>query len=211
MIRKLAITFAITTIVLILIVSCAPPTLTPTTTPEPEIPAHFSTYTSEGLFSISYPPDWEPATSFLGELWEQTKELMKSTDPNVSLEGVSFIFFGGIPIEEGWNPNVNIIVGPRATGYWTLDEIVEAESQYGKEHSQRYHEYSQIRTIVDGREASIIDLEDYDPDFGLLRYLQLYMTEDKFVWIVTCTTESEHFQDYEHTFNNIVRSLRILD
>ena len=31
---------------------------------ELEIPAHFTTYTDEaGLFSISYPPEWEPALS----------------------------------------------------------------------------------------------------------------------------------------------------
>ena len=36
---------------------------------EPEIPAHFSTHTDEmALFSISYPPDWEPALSVMEEL-----------------------------------------------------------------------------------------------------------------------------------------------
>ena len=36
----------------------------PPTVIEPEIPAHFTTYTDEaGLFSISYPPDWEPTLS----------------------------------------------------------------------------------------------------------------------------------------------------
>ncbi|GAI46661.1 unnamed protein product, partial [marine sediment metagenome] len=60
MIKKLTVTLTMTTILLLLTVSCTPPTLTPTTTPEPEIPAHFTTYTSEGLFSISYPPDWVP-------------------------------------------------------------------------------------------------------------------------------------------------------
>jgi len=212
MIRKLAMTFTITIIVLILIVSCAPPTPTPTTMPEPEIPAHFSTYISEGLFSISYPPDWVPATSIMEETLEEVTELMKSTDPGASLEDASILFLGGIPTEEGYYyPSVNILVGPRSVGYWTLDEIVEGESQYSREQSQRYREYSQVRTVVDGREAAIIDSEDYDPEMGVWRHLQLFMVKDKFVWLVTCSCEADDFRECEDTFYNIVRSLRILN
>lgn len=210
MIRKLTVTFTMIMIVLLLIVSCAPPRLTPTITPEPEIPAQFSTYTSEGLFSISYPPDWEPAISILGELWEEIKELMKSTDPDVSLEGASPMFFGGIPTEEGWNPNVNIIVSPRSTGYWTLDEILEVESQWSREHLQKYHEFSRVETTIDGREAVILDSQDYAPDMGTWRYLQVITVKDKFAWVVTCSSESADFKDYEDTFYSIVRSFRIL-
>ena len=71
MIRKFAIAYAITIIILILIVSCAAPKLIPAPTPEPEIPVSFTTYTSEGLFNISYPQDWVPATSMMEELFEQ--------------------------------------------------------------------------------------------------------------------------------------------
>ena len=211
MIRKLAITFKMTIVLLVLIVSCAPPTVTPTATPEPEIPIHFTTYTSEGLFSISYPPDWVPATSIMEEVFEEVKELMKITDPEVQLEGVKMLFMGGIPTEEGYYPSVNIAIVPRSVGYWDLTEIVEAESQYSMEHTSGYHEYSQVRTVVDGREAILIDSEDYEPDWGTWRYLQLFMTKDKFVWVVTCSTESEDFKDYQDTFYSVVRSLRILN
>ncbi len=210
MIRKLI--FSLTMILPVLVtMSCTTPELTPTPTTEPEIPTHFSTYTSEGLFSISYPPDWVPATSIMEEVFEEVKEVMKSTDPEVQLEGVKMLFMGGIPTEEGYYPSVNIVIIPRSVGYWTLDEVVEAESQYARENSQRYREYSQVRTVVDGREAVIVDSEDYEPDWGTWRYLQLFMTQDKFLWMVTCSTESEDFKDYEDTFSNIVRSLRILD
>jgi len=211
MIKKLILSLSIVTIVLLVTMSCASPTLTPTTTPEPEIPAHFTTYTSEGLFSISYPPDWVPATSIMEELFEEVKELMKSTDPEVQLEDVKMLFAGGIPTEEGYYPSVNIAIVPRSVGYWTLDEVVEAETQYSREHSQRYREYSQVRTVVDGREAVILDTEDYEPDWGTWRYLQLFVTKDKFLWMVTCSIESEDFKDYEDTFSDIVRSLRILN
>lgn len=211
MIKKLILSLTIVTIVLLVTMSCASPTLTPTTTPEPEIPAHFTAYTSESLFSISYPPDWVPATSIMGEVLEVTKEVMKSTDPEVSLEDVSMLFLGGIPAEEGYYPSVNIMVMPRSVGYWELDEIVEAECQYSMEHTQGYREYSRVRTVVDGKQAVIIDSEDYDPDMGTWRYIQLYMTKDKFLWVVSCGAESDDFSDYEDTFSDIVRSLRILN
>ncbi len=211
MVKKLTVALTMIMILLLLPMSCASPTLTPTTTLEPEIPAHFTTYTSEGLFSISYSPDWVPATSIMEEMFEEVKELMKSTDPEVSLEGASVVFFGGVPTEEGYYPSVNILVAPRSTGYWTLDEIVEAECQYSREYSQKYREYSQVRAVVDGKEAVIIDSEDYDPNLGTCRYLQLFTVKDKFVWLVTCGAESEDFKDYEDTFYSIVRSIRILD
>ncbi len=210
MIRKLI--FSLTVILPVLVtMSCTTPELTPTPTTEPEIPAHFTTYTSEGLFSISYPPDWVSATSIMEEMFEEIKEVMKSTDPEVQLEGVKILFIGGIPIEEGYYPTVNILVGPRSVGYWTLDEIDEAESLWAREHTEGYHENSYIRVVVDGKESSILDSEDNEPGYGRWRYLQLTTIKDKFVWIVSCASESEDFKDYEDTFYSTVRSLRILN
>ncbi len=215
MIRKLAITFAITIIVLILIVSCAPPRLTPTTTPAPtpelQIPPHFTTYTSEGLFSISYPPDWAPATAMMEDVWEEVKEWIKSVDPEVSVEEQQVLFLGGIPIEEGYYPNVNIMVTPRAIGYWTLNEIVEADDVWCREHLQKYREYSQINTNIGEREAVISDWEAYDPDLVTWRYLTAYIVKDKFLWTITCSAESGEFKDFEDDFYAIIRSLRILN
>ena len=211
MIRKLAITFTMTIILSLLAVSCAAPTLTPTTTSEPEIPAHFTTYTTEGLFSISYPPDWVPATSIMEEMLEEAKEWIKSVDPEVSVEEQRMLFMGGIPTEEGYYPSVSILVVPRSIGFWTLDEIVETDSAWCRENLQKYREYSLLNTTIDGREAAISDWEDYDPDMGTWRYITAYLLKDKFVWLVTCAAESEDLKDYEDTFYNIVRSIRILD
>ena len=211
MIRKLTIPLITITTLLLLSLSCAPPELEPTTTPEPKIPAHFTTYTSEGLFSISYPPDWVPATSIMGEVFEATKEWMESIDPEASLEGISMLFMAGILTEEGYYPGVNIIVMPRSVGFWTLDEIVETDSAWCRENLLKYREYSLLNTTIGGREAAISDWEDYDPDMGTWRYITAYLVKDKFVWLVGCGAESEDFKDYEDAFSDIVRSLRILN
>jgi hypothetical protein len=192
--------------------SCATPEIEPTTTTEPPIPAHYSTYTSEGLFSISYPPDWVPATSLIEDVTEMVTEWMESVDPELEMEeGANFLFLAGIPFEEGYWPNVNIVVIPRSIGYWTLDEIVEYEYQWNMMYLQDYREYSRTETIVDGKEAIILDTENLDPMLlDIIRFLQLYTVKDEFVWVVTCTYDAEDFQKYKDDFNSIVRSLRIL-
>ena len=177
---------------------------------EPPIPAHFSTYTSEDLFSISYPPDWTPATSIIGELWEEIKEEMESTDPEFSLQDASMLFVGGKPSEEGYYPNVNIIVSPRSVGYWTLDEVVEGEDAYSRMNVRGYKVFSELRTTVGGREAAITDLTSDEPGYGKWRYILLLMVKDKFAWLVACGAEFDDFEVYEGTFNDVVRSFRIL-
>lgn len=206
-------TVIITAIVILslLIVSCASPTLTPAVTTEPEIPAHFTTYTSEGLFSISYPPDWVPATSIMEELSEQIKEWMKSVDPTVEVEETQLLFLAGVPIEEGYYPSISVGVTTRTAGYWTLDEIDEADSLWSRENIVGYRENSRIKTMVDGRESSILDSEDDEPSYGRWRYLSLTTVKGDFVWVVTCCSEYIDFNDWEGIFNSIIRSLRILN
>ena len=211
MINRLTVIVMAIVIFSLLITSCTSPVLTPSITTEPEIPAHFTTFTSEGLFSISYPPDWVPATSIMEELFEEAKEWMKSVDPTVEVEEIQVLFFAGVPFEEAYYPSVSIGVTTRSIGYWTLDEIDEAESLWSRENIAGYRENSKIKTVVDGRESSILDSEDDEPGYGRWRYLSLTTVKGDFVWIVTCCSEYIDFSDWEDSFDSIVRSLRILN
>lgn len=205
--------------VMLVLGACATPATTPTPTPTPEveqtsepaIPAHFTTYTHEGLFSISYPSDWQPATSIMEELLEETKKEMEARDPTISLENIGILFFGGKETSEGYYPTINIGTDLRSPGYWTLDEVDEVCSRYDKENTPGYKELSLTKVIVDGREASILDSEDNEPGYGRWRYIQLTTVKGDFVWLVTCSSEYQDFDDYEETFHSIVRSLRILN
>lgn len=209
MTRKLTIMVTALMILLPLTLSCATPELEPTLTDEPPIPTHYSTYTSEGLFSISYPPDWVPAMSILEELTETVLEWVESEDPSL-LSDLEILFFAGVPDEYGYYPNVNIVVAPRGVGYWTLDEILEADALWSREYLQQHHENYTVKTVVDSKEAAIVDSQDYEPAFGTWRYLQSYVIDGEFVWVVTCGCEDKDFTYYEDDFDNIVRSLRIL-
>jgi len=198
--------------ILLLLGACAPtPTPEGEQTSEPAIPAHFTTYTHEGLFSISYPSDWRPATSIMEELLEETKKEFEARDPTADIENIGILFFGGKETLEGYYPFVNIITDLRSAGYWTLDEVDEANSRYDRENTPGYKELSLYKVIVDGRDASILVSEDNEPGYGRWRYIQLTMVKGDFVWLVTVGSEYQDFNDYEDTFNSIVRSLRILN
>ena len=180
--------------------------------PEPKIPAHFTTYTDEaGLFSISYPNDWELALSLIEDLEEATAELIKSIDSDAPVERFSSIFFAGVPVNDiGYDPNVNIGVESLPGVIWTHDKAVEAEIDGIKSIIQDYREVSHTKTTVGGRQATILEWEGTFPQIGRQHLLQLMVLVGKTVWIVSCGTSPENFGDYKDDFYAIVRSLRIL-
>jgi len=139
-------------------------TTTPTTTSEIPIPSDYKTYTSEGLFSISYPPDWEPSLP-ITEMFEllAKEELITIIESDLPIVESSpvlefpNVFFADVPTEEGDNPYVAIVVGdPPSTG--RLDNVVEEMISGAKGNpAAEYNEFSRVKTTVGGREAVIID------------------------------------------------------
>lgn len=178
--------------------------------PEPEIPAHYTTYTDEAaLFSISYPPDWQPDLSIIAAVEKETKEWLLGIEPELPIERVSVIFVAGVPTEMGYTPNVNIVVESLPEGMLTLDKLVEATIRGIKEAFPEYREFSRVKTTVGGKEAVIVDLEVDLPGKGRFRQLQMFVLVGKIVWGVGCLTTPEKFGDFEDDFHAIVRSLRI--
>ena len=179
--------------------------------PEPAIPTHFTTYTDEaGLFSISYPPEWEPALSLIEGLEQAMKELISSIESDLPLERYSLIFFAGLPTEMGYEPSVNITVESLPGVILTHEMMVEAEIQGIKDFVQDYHEFSRVKTTIGGREATIVDWEGTYPQLGRFHNLQMFILVGKVAWVVTCTPPAGEFSKWEDDFHAIVRSLRIL-
>ena len=177
---------------------------------EAEIPIHYTTYTDEmNLFSISYPPDWEPALSVLEEAELLVKEVIDSIEAGLPLENSSLIFIAGLPTAMGWEPNVNIGV-ESIPGVYTHDEAVEAEIQGLRIILENFRLINQIKTTVDGREATIIEYKGTMSIIGEVHPLQMLLLVDKVVWVVTCSPPQGEFDEWEDDFYHIVRSLRIL-
>lgn len=183
--------------------------------PQPAIPAHFITYTDElGLFSISYPSEWELALSQIEDLTQDVEEYLKGIGSEGSLQESKVVFWAGVPYGAGHNPNVNVMVTPPGEGNWKLEDLVEAVVQLGYiKDAEEYHEFSRISTVVDGREAIILDCEARYPFFTAeLRALTMYLRDNRVVWVVACSVLSpKDFTDFEADFDAIVRSLRVLN
>jgi hypothetical protein len=209
--KKLAgiIAGCIIAIIVVVVIATRPPI---SVEPEPAIPAHFSTYTDElGLFSISYPPEWEPALEYMEEIEQASRDIINSITSDLPTEETHFLFMAGLPRETGYyNPNVNIVVAPVSGIMWTHDEVVTAQIEGLKEIVSDYHEFSRVKTTIDSRTATIIEWQGNVAGLGTCHDVQMMFIVSKTVWAVTCTALPAEYSNWEDDFDAIVRSLRIL-
>jgi hypothetical protein len=182
------------------------------TTPEPEIPTNYTTFTdAAGLFSISYPPDWETALSLIPDVEAAVKDILTAINSDLPVEQAHGIFIAGLPIGGGYYwPNVSIVVESVPGLVVTHNQMVEAETTGIKQLLSDYHQFSRVKTTVGGREATIIDWEGTFPEAEKSHNLDLFVLVGKTVWVVGCTQSIEEFSKWEEDFQAIVRSLRIL-
>lgn len=175
--------------------------------PETAIPESFSTYASEGFFSISYPPDWEPNISIIQEVEEVIKEGLEDLDTGIQTDDMQLVFICGEYFPDDVSPCVTVYVEPKP--FWPLGTIVENTSQWLKENDQEYVEYSRFQTTIGGRQAIIQTCQGSDGDSLLTGFTNAYIVADNFLWTVSCMCDREDLNENLDTFNNIVRSLRV--
>ena len=192
-------------IIVIVVIATRPPT---SMEPEPAIPAHFTTYTDElGLFSISYPPEWELDLESMEEIEQFSKEIISSITLDIPVEEAHFLFMAGLPME---GTNVNIVVEPLPATISTHDEMVAAAIESLKMVVADYHEFSRVKTTVDNRTATIIECEATLAGLGTFHYVSMCCIVSKTIWMVTCATSPDEYSKWEDDLDAIVRSLRIL-
>ena len=183
----------------------------PTQMPGPTGPSHFTTYTDEGgIFSISYPQDWEAPLWMLEDITESTVAVLESIQSGLPLEEVSILFFAGLPMADGWDPNVTVVVEPVPAGTFDLEHAVDASVRGIKLFSPDYNELSRENTSVSGRDATILEFTASMDPTGKGRFRQMFMLQENVIWGLSCTTEPAKFNLYDDTFNNILQSFRLL-
>ena len=199
---------AVVVIVLIVIIAGIP---SQQAEPEPPIPAHFTTYTDGlGLFSISYPPEWELALEYMDETEQAAKDIISSIDSDLPVEKLSLLFMAGVHSQIGLFPSVNIVVEPCPLTIFTHDSMVKWETEGIEEFISDYYEFSRVKTTIDGRTATIFVCQGTFPDALTCRNMQTLLLVGRTVWVVTCTALPEEYSKWEDDFDAIVRSLRIL-
>jgi len=205
--KKIAGIIAACIVAIIVIVVIA--THTPTSMePEPAIPAHFTTYTNEwGLFSISYPPEWELDLESMEETEQSCQEIISSITSDIPVGEAHFLFMAGLP---GEGSNVNIVVEPLPATISAHDEMVAVAIESLKLVVSDYHEFSRVKTTIDNRTATIIDCQATAAGLGTYHWVFMCCIVNKTMWSVTCTTLPDDYNEWEDDFDAIVRSLRIL-
>jgi predicted nucleic acid-binding Zn ribbon protein len=117
-------------IIVTVVIATQPPT---SIEPEPAIPAHFATYTDElGLFSVSYPPEWELDLGVIEEKEQAIRDIISSIDSDLPVEGASVLFLAGVPSEMGLFPSVTVGVEPCPVIVCTHDAVIKAEIEGAK-------------------------------------------------------------------------------
>jgi hypothetical protein len=201
---------------IILLAACGLPSAETITEPvdETSIPVHFITYTDEaGLFSISYPPDWELGLSEIKGITQDLNDYWKGVKPELTVQESTVVFFVGVTYKTGYNPNVSIHFIPSDGGTWKLEDLVEVAVQQGlMKDTQGYQEFSRDKSIVDGKEAIFLEYEVKYPLLGEWHALDMYIKDGRMlIKVASGVMPPKDFSDFETDLYNIVRSLRILE
>lgn len=186
----------------------------PSPTPEPTIHPNFTTYTDDaGVFSISYPENWEVPVSMLPDFQRFMNDYIKSVNSDLPIDTVHVLFFAGQRAAIGFSPNISILVQPKPPGLATLDLIVDASIIGIKSTSSltAVKELSRSKISVGGKEAAILEIEATVLNGGKVHDLQMYFATDNNIWCLTCTTTPGTYSDYEKTFYDIFLSFRLYE
>jgi len=180
---------------------------------ESSIPANFTTYTDEiNFFSISYPANWEPAFSIIERLKQETSDYLKSIDKEEFSEKNNVVFLGGIPLDSGYyNPNITIAIfdKPLVDDNVKLEDLAELLVSEYKNYSEGYRKFSRTKTIIDEKQAIILDFEARLPNMPLAHFLVMYMFIDKYLWTTTCSISSPlNYYDFKDDIYAIVKSFK---
>ena len=206
--KKLAgiIAGVITSIVIVVLVTHPLTSMELDMGPEPPIPAHFTTYIDElDLFSISYPPELELGLEFIDE--QATQNIISSINSGLPIEEIYTVFNAGLIMQV----SVVVLVEPLPYTVSTHDQMVTAAIKGIKCIAQDYQELSRVRTIVDGRPATIVEYT-WVPPMSCTTFHSVFMfcIVSETVWEVGCWTLPDEYSNWEDAFDSIVRSLRIL-
>jgi hypothetical protein len=175
------------------------------------IPDYYSTYTDQvGLFSISYPPDWEPALSLVPDMEKSIKDILTAVKSDSNVDSARIVFISGKQYGSGYAPNVNIVVQSFPGVVLNHDAVFEASIRGLRQIMPDYREVSRVKTTVGGRQATIFEIEGTYPQLGRIHTLSMMVLVGKTSWLVTCSPPSGEYDAWEDDFQSVLRSLRIL-
>lgn len=183
--------------------SAITPAITGSVTSTPEIktividkpvPATYTTYTDpNGLFTISYPADWEIPQENRQQIAEISSQLYQFFNGTIESQ-----FTGGL-----------LFTARKRQPFTAIQLGFEA----GKSNPTPRHpsEESLIyKTTVDEHDAVLVECDGLDPETGKFGVLRMQIIVRTNAWWIDCYARPEDYKNWENDFRSIAGSLRIL-
>ncbi|MBN1191538.1 MAG: hypothetical protein JXA46_17410 [Dehalococcoidales bacterium] len=178
-------------------------TITSSATSTPEIktividkpvPATYATYHDpNGLFTISYPSDWEILQDSKKQIAEGSNQVLEF------LNGTNKSKISGIPLFSALNKQPFAVVH---LGF-SANELYPTPG-YTNEN------FSIYKTIIDSHDAILVECDGWNPDAGKFTVLSIKIILNKNAWQIQCSARPEDYEKVVDDFRSIAGSLRIL-
>lgn len=107
--------------------------------------------------------------------------------------------------QDGFSPNVTLVVDPGAT---SRDAYVESSLKQLAESNPRYKLQRFEKPQVSGHDAALLEY-DFTANNRRLRFLQLAVFAEDRVYILTCTAPADTYKNFEAEFRKAVDSFRL--
>lgn len=177
-----------------------------------DIPGYLTYIDESAVFSISYPESWEAGRWNAKEfIYETTaEEGLKRLESDLPIHNYYTIFAAFNWVQDKIVASVFIRLSGRFLGdpYRTIDEAEKGQ----KRTCPDFVELSRTPATVGGREGIIREWEGTlaeGEDQVKEYHLELYLPTNLAIWEVSCSVDSDNVTQWQNTFDNIVRSLRI--
>jgi hypothetical protein len=183
--------------------SAITPTITGSVTSTPEIktividkpvPATYTTYTDpNGLFTISYPADWEIPQENKQQIAEVSSQVYQFLNGTIESQ------FTGGPLFTARKQQPFAVIN---LGFSVHD--LHPTPGYSNENLSIY------KTTADSHNAILVECDGWDPDAGKFRVLSMKIILYQNSWQIQCSARPEDYAKWENDFRTIAGSLRIL-
>ena len=174
------------------------------------VPDSYTSYTdNSGLFTISYPGNWEAILNPTGVDESDIETLIEQINLG-TLDDAGPIFFWGLPSESGFNPTCSLVVEPQSDSQRDIQQVMEESIGLMKEIWTGFQQVSLEYEVLNGREIAVLE---YTATISEVQVHSLVLvTIDKdVIWTNGCVVKltSVEYRWFDIPLNKIVRSLEI--
>jgi len=174
------------------------------------VPASYTSYTdSTGLFTISYPANWEELPDSAGVDETEMENLIEKINSG-TLDDAGPIYYWGFPSENSFNPTCSLVVEPRGNSQRDIRQVMEESIGFMQEIWTGFQQISLEYGKKDGRDIATLEYLATISETQVHSLVQVTI-DGNVIWTNGCIVRltSVEYRWYEIPLNQIVRSLEI--